>query len=569
MRTRLCTAHASRRPTACPAHTPLRTPTRGLRALRFATLLPLAALGAVACGSEPPVTEDPLRVTTDLGEVRGRLKGEVVVFDGIPYAAPPVGELRFRSPRPAEPWAGLRDATRPGSACPQAPHAFTGFPGSAEEDCLYLNVTMPRDARPGASRPVMVWIHGGAFVEGFGHGYDATDLATAGDVVVVTLNYRLGSLAFLSHPALHEGSEHGTSGNLAIEDQQAALRWVQRNAEAFGGDPARVTLFGESAGATSVSLQLLSPDARGLFAQAIAQSGSAMVSWPEDTLPPSAFGQQRPLSPGALEAAWQPLVSALGCDDPATVASCLRALPVSAFLEAQAAGNHGAPLLPAFESALLPRTPREAFSSGAYLQVPMISGQTRDEASWAIALLYDLAGKPITPEQYVALVEEHFKGHATEVLTHYPLTAYASPSKAWSAIQSDLVSSCHTLAVNRFLAANAPTYTYDFADPDAPPFIPIPGVPRGPAHGADLPFLFPASFDPSFTPAQEKLSEQMLRYWVTFAETGHPDAEGAPPWPRFAPAAEATLTLVPAPQGPHPEDFEQVHHCDFWRSISP
>jgi para-nitrobenzyl esterase len=205
-----------------------------------------AAMGSTAVADEP---RDPAVVRVEDGLVRGTVADDHRLFQGIPYAAPPVGERRWGSPRPAEPWDGVRDATEAGSPCAQGGD-FIGDVPSAEEDCLYLNVTTPRSAGSDTDRqlPVMVWIHGGGFMWGSGGIYGAEKLATQGDVVVVTFNYRLGLFGFLAHPALDGGPAEHLSGNLGIEDQQAALRWVRENAAAFGGDPDNVTLFGESAG---------------------------------------------------------------------------------------------------------------------------------------------------------------------------------------------------------------------------------------------------------------------------------------------------------------------------------
>jgi len=240
----------------------------------------VCSLTGAACSPKTQTADTGAIVRTDFGPVRGTVTSEYRTFQGIPYAAPPVGELRWRPPQPPERWSTPRDATTPGSRCPQLASAELGFPGSVDEDCLYLNVITPRSARPGQLRPVMVWVHGGAFLWGAGSDYDARRLAVGGDVVVVTVNYRLGLLGFLGHPSL-EGS-----GNFGLQDQQAALRWVRRNAAAFGGDPGNITVFGESAGALSVCAQLASPASGGLFHRAVMQSGPCMMDWPDNALIP-------------------------------------------------------------------------------------------------------------------------------------------------------------------------------------------------------------------------------------------------------------------------------------------
>src|SRR5690348_11209570 len=256
--------------------------------------LTLTAAGATAARAGTATKDDAPVVTTSDGAVRGAAAGTVNEFLGLPYAAPPTGNLRWRAPQPAAAWTGVRDATTFGPSCPQAPSPFAP-PGPFSEDCLYLNVYTPA-ARPGANRPVLVWIHGGGLVQDGARDYDGTKLAADG-VVVVTINYRLGALGFLAHPAL---ASHGAAGNYGLMDQQAALRWVQRNIARFGGDPGNVTIAGQSAGGLSVLAQMVSPSARGLFQRAIVQSGTFALN-------------QRPLA--TAEAAGEKYASAVGIQD--------------------------------------------------------------------------------------------------------------------------------------------------------------------------------------------------------------------------------------------------------------
>lgn len=228
----------------------------------------LLTLG-VPAEAQPPPGRTQLRL--DSGWVRGEARDDVVAFSGIPYAAPPVGDRRLAPPAAPSPWTGVRDATRPSPSCPQ-PGGFgeDGVQVAGQEDCLYLDAVVPRDA--GERRlPVLVWLHGGAMISGAANQYDGARLASRGDVIVVTANYRLGALGFLSTPALD--AEHTGSGNYGLLDQNAVLRWVRRNATAFGGDPGQVTVAGQSAGSRSICAQLASPAARGLFQRAVLQSG--------------------------------------------------------------------------------------------------------------------------------------------------------------------------------------------------------------------------------------------------------------------------------------------------------
>src|SRR5215471_7966207 len=273
-------------------------------------------------------------VMTDEGAVRGTQTATLREFLGVPYAAPPVGDLRWRPPQPHARWAGVRDATSFGAHCAQGPSAF-GV-ASASEDCLFLNVFAPArrgdDVEHGA--PVMLWIHGGALVVGESDDYDPAMLVARG-VVVVTINYRLGALGFLAHPALAAESARGSSGNFGLLDQQAALRWVRRNIREFGGDGDNVTIFGESAGGLSVHAQLASPLSHGLFARAIDESGAYMPSQP---------------SLATAEAAGSAFAANAGCAS--QTAACLRGLPVATILAKQTGGTTG----PNVDGAILPTT---------------------------------------------------------------------------------------------------------------------------------------------------------------------------------------------------------------------
>jgi para-nitrobenzyl esterase len=342
--------------------------------------------------------EDAVLVRTDKGPVRGMVSGESRQFSGIPYAAPPVGELRWGSPQPARSWTTPRDATRPGPACAPNPN----LPGQPfGEDCLYLNVTTPRDAG-GRRLPVMVFVHGGAFQFGAGHGYRPSDMAVGGQVVVVTVNYRLGVFGFLTHPALDGGSARHRSGNFGLEDQQAALGWVQRNAGAFGGDPRKVTVFGQSSGARSVCAQLVAPAAAGLFARAILQSEPCtMTDWPQPngTPDPNPPGFPRPRAKAVAHGL--AVAEQLGCADPATAAGCLRALPPSTLFERPP--DFG--FAPVFGGGgVVPVDPAEAVAAGRFTKVPVLHGITRDEYRLNDALAEAFGQPPLTEPEYVRRV---------------------------------------------------------------------------------------------------------------------------------------------------------------------
>ena len=295
-------------------------------------------------------------VRTDKGLVRGVENGGAREFLGIPYAAPPVGPLRWRPPQPAARWRGIRDAGKPGNVCAQNGSVATGVPvTSTAEDCLYLNVYTPATSsfRP---RPVMVWIHGGGFTGGAGSVYDGGPLAVTGNAVVVTINYRLGPFGFLALPSLDAESPGGSSGDYGLEDQQAALRWVRRNARAFGGDPRNVTIFGQSAGGESVCDNMASPTATGLFAHAITESGC---------LQPLQNQQQAEHHDASFAAQ-------LGCTSAATAAACLRGKPVTSLLAA--AGGVPDGWAPVVGGAALPLQQATAFATGRYTAHPAAPG---------------------------------------------------------------------------------------------------------------------------------------------------------------------------------------------------
>ena len=325
----------------------------------------------------PAPQSDTSLVQTAAGTVRGKVEWDHRLFADIPYAAPPVGPLRFRSPAPAQPWEGIRDATEPGPRCIQDPGADPEFGKQSDEDCLNLNVWTP--AMKGSPRPVMVWIHGGSFTGGTGKTYDGRWLVSRGDVIVVTINYRLGTLGFLAHPAL---GPPGDVGNYGLQDQQAALRWVRDNIANFGGDPAKVTVAGESAGGMSVCDHLVAPGSKGLFRAAIIQSAPCGA---QADLPTA---EQRSVD----------YATKAGCGDPATAADCLRALPLDKLREPVTFYNIGDDALPGpvTGSAALPVDPVTAMAENNAARVPVPcrppAGRTRPWPNWRTG-----AGRPARP----------------------------------------------------------------------------------------------------------------------------------------------------------------------------
>ncbi|MFZ3474564.1 carboxylesterase/lipase family protein [Streptomyces sp. 4.24] len=508
-------------------------------------------------------------VETDRGPVRGRESAGVRTFEGVPYAAPPTGPLRWRPPEPAARWAGVRDAGAPGARCVQLPAVGPGGP-SGSEDCLFLNVTAPAPAREGegerpgpggerARRPVMVWFHGGGFMNGAGDLYRPGRLAATGGVVVVTVNYRLGIFGLFGHPAL------GGAPDLALADQQAALHWVRANAARFGGDPGSVTVFGESAGGLSVCAHLTSPASAGLFHRAIAQSGSCSLVVPPRSLL-ATLGAYEPFVPQERTVADGIAAAArLGCGRPSDeeVLRCLRGLAPEVLATPElmlrfSGVSHG--------TALLPVEPRRALERGEFHRVPVVQGSTLDE--FRIFLGQTLAAYPIPDAAaYRARLRASFGAAAGRIEAAYPVSGHPTPALAFAAALSDASFLCPQLRDSRALARHVPTYDYRFDDREAPDFTglpPVAGFPYGASHGFELPYLFDTGL-PLAAP-QRALSERMIRHWTRFAETGDPNPpDSGPRWPR----SPAVLSLAPGPRGIRTVNAAAEHHCALWDLIGP
>lgn len=479
-------------------------------------------------------------VKTGYGNVRG-VQGEgCTVFRGIPFAAPPVGERRFKPPEPPQPWGDL-DASAFGPASLQArPQpgggVFAGAFGAGElpigEDCLYLNVWTP--AEPGESLPVMVWIHGGAFVIGTGSSpmYDATALATQGRVVVVTINYRLGISGFLYVPELG-------SANFGTQDQIAALRFVQREISAFGGDPDNVTVFGESAGGKSVETLLAAPGASGLFKNAIVQSTYA------------ASMDEAPHREAAAE-----LLDILECR--ADQCDKLRSLSADALVEAQgrwqakrAAAGGGLTrggLTPVRDGEVLPEHPVDALALGSAAGVATVIGTTRDEARLFGAAMPDLAkmNEDALKERLRILTRWNPEtvAEAIEVYrTAREGVLPTGPSDIWFAIQSDYTFRHHSTRVAAAQARRAPTWMYLFSWES-----PLNGGSLGSCHALEIPFVFANMDGPLGALAgngaeARALSEKMQGAWLALAHLGRPEQAMLPPWPSYDERERMTMVF--------------------------
>ncbi|HJL00411.1 MAG TPA: carboxylesterase family protein [Polyangiaceae bacterium LLY-WYZ-15_(1-7)] len=497
------------------------TPDAGLDASSPDATSPDAMPGADAGppgDAGPPPIEGPTALTEG-GALVGALEDGVRVWRGIPYAAPPVGELRFRPPRPHPGWEGWREATANGPICPQRERDGTAPVG--EEDCLTLQVFAPASEGP---HPVMVWIHGGGFVQGAGSLplYDGHALVQRGDVVVVTLNYRVGALGFLASEELVAESEAGVAGNMGLRDQVLALEWVRRNIGAFGGDPDAVTIFGESAGGVSVCALLGAPAAEGLFDRAIVQSGGGCYGWP--LLDGTTLTE--PVS--ALERGAE-ITAAAGCADEADPLACLRALDAEALVEATwmaSSSGLGLPDVgPTVDGDLLPAETWDRFGDGSAPDKPILIGSNADEAKTFVAAV------PVpTAMAYEDLVRRTVPLFADELLALYPASDFASPKAAYEALYSDLAFIC---PANAFAAqaagGSAPSRAYHFTHT-------LTGAAAlGAFHGLEIFYVFDNLAElPRYTPvpADAALVTTMQDAWLAFARGEDPAG-----WPAFDPAA--------------------------------
>ncbi|HKT04531.1 MAG TPA: carboxylesterase family protein [Rugosimonospora sp.] len=516
-------------------------------------VLPVLIAMLVAGGAVLPASASLLgdQVTIDTGAVRGTVTLDHRAFLGIPFAASTAGQGRFRPPQPVPPWTGTRDATASGPGCAQTP-----LPSS--EDCLTIDVYTP-PAWSGGNLPVMFWIYGGGYAFGSSGGYDPAPLLKQ-NVIVAIANYRVGPFGFLSLPGLDAESATGTSGNYGLMDQQAGLRWVQRNIGAFGGNPHDVTIFGESAGGNSVCQQVASPQSAGLFQRAIVQSGSCAGKNGLSTVPKAEMQQRS-----------RALAQELGCTDPATEVACLRALPQDRLLSSKTLQfNLNLTWAPSVDGVIEPRALDQAWRAGAYQKVPLMIGGTHDEGRTFVALLdHALKLAPVGAAGYQSWVRTTFGANADAVLAKYPLSVFASPDLAKATVLTDSNFSCPLqLSLNEATASGATVYTFELADADPPLAGADPLMPLGNFHGSDVLYLFnslqgiPSVRDT----AQQSLSNQMVLAWTTFARTGQPGAIGALDWPVWTPADPRTVELDSAGNR-LANDVAAAHSCAFWAPI--
>ncbi|WP_298165721.1 carboxylesterase family protein [Novosphingobium sp.] len=494
-------------------------------------------------------------VTTASGKVEGFVRNGALEFRGIPYAAPVAGDARWSMPQPAAVWTGVLPAMHFGGACPQAAR-YGLTERSDEENCLTLNISRPT-AKTATKRPVLVWLHGGAFVGGAASLYRLDRLAQGLDAVIVSVNYRLGVFGFMAPPAGTTGAGHV----LGLEDQRLALRWVKANIAAFGGDPENITLAGESAGAASVCMHLQAPEqTKGLFHRAIIQSASC--STPLRTLPQA-------------EAFAAKVAREAGCPDLA----CLKAIDPQALIAAgaKAASGELVAFAPFTGGPTQPSATMAALQSGQFLRVPVLNGFTRDEMRLYVG--YDVqGGAKVTPETYPTAVRALYGDKADKVLARYPLKPGEHPAETLGSLMTDFmpglgITHCLEIESGRLLAAHTPVFQWEYADRTAPsrgvsiPISPEPGFNLGAVHSAELNALFPnfsntaAMTAPDLAPASQALADVIVTTWAAFMRS-NPTAQE---WPATRPGS--VMRFEPA--GIRPVDAWAEYHCDFWRAEYP
>ncbi|MEN8651314.1 carboxylesterase family protein [Streptomyces sp. 21So2-11] len=508
----------------------------------MALLVPVAP--ASAAPSERSQTS-PL-VTIAQGGLRGQSRGQAQEFLGIPYAAPPVGDLRFRPSQTPKRWSEVRDATRQAPACLQFSPFGLRDPQAASEDCLYLDVYRPRGAHAGTRLPVVFWMHGGAYSQGTGTQFGGRTMAESTNTIVVTINYRLGQLGYLTLPELTTDNAL-RSGSWGLMDQIAALKWTRQNIAAFGGNPGNVTISGQSAGSGSVCAMLASPRAAGMFSRAILQSGPCTLLRSPDR--------------ARAERESRAFAAQAGCPGAEAIAACLRAASGSDLVgAARTLPTSG----PAVGDRLLPVQPSQALESGEWNKVPILIGSTRAEGRMFVA-----ATQPyLTAQQYTAQLKSSYGAAADRVLERYPLSDYDSPYLALSAVLTDSTFACHTYGSAQVLSRQVPTYAYEFDDPASPTLYGarVPGLDQSNAHSAELAYLHDFTMgDRPLTPAQAALANRMKRYWAAFARYGTPVVAGQTPW---APTSRqhTVLTLNPKADAPS-TTFAADRQCSFWKGL--
>jgi para-nitrobenzyl esterase len=507
-----------------------------------AAIISVAILTATSF-AQSAATADPV-VRLDAGVVSGLSGWKTAAYLGIPFAAPPVGVKRWIAPAAVRPWTGVRDATHLAAAC--ATVGFGDGPRNTNEDCLYLNVYAPLNAKRGDTLPVMVFFHGGGNLSGSPLIYDGARMAEVTHAVVVIPAYRLGVFSSLVLPSAGDNG-----GTLILQDNLAALHWVQRNAAAFGGNPRDVTISGESSGGTNVCNLLAAPSAARLFRQAIIQSGSCSGN---------GFGS---VSLATMQAASKAFATSVGCtsNDPEP---CLRAKPAGELMDAWKARSGTA-----YGTTLLPLDPVIAFKTGRINKVPLLIGFNRDEW-WP----FEHGLVPLTPDGLQKQFASTFGDRAAAVAALYPEANFPHREYALGAAVGDALIICPSLEIANALAARVPVSVYEFADRTVPPFKSLnpanaqprpPGYSGGAGHTSELQYLYAyQAAEGPLNATQRRLGDEMIQHWVAF------NRATPPVWPPYT-AARPVVTQIGA-DGIHfvpKTNVAEEHHCGYWKTAGP
>jgi len=479
----------------------------------------------------PLAAQEPKPVLTDKGPVQGTVEDGITIYKGIPFAAPPLGDLRWRAPQPHAKWAEPLKTDKFAPACMQTPIVMPALGLDAvevNEDCLYLNVWTPAKT-PRDKVPVMVWIYGGGFTIGATSmkQYDGTNLAKKG-VVLVSIAYRVGTLGFLAHPELTK-EQGGHSGNYGLLDQIAGLQWVKKNIAAFGGDPRRITIFGESAGGISVSMLSASPLAKGLFTGAISESGG--------NFGPESHGNEggtNMVSLATAEKNGSSFVGRLG----ATSIADARKKPAADILKAQPAGlGNGGSSWPIFDGYVLLGDQYKLYEAGKYNDTPILVGTNADEGALFVAAT--------TSAAYQKQVKDGYSEYADKIFAAYPGDTEANALRSARDMSRDTLFAWPTWAWARLQSKTGKGKVYVYYFNHRPPY---PNQPQfkdwGAAHGSEISYVF-GNFTSAMPPGDtdKAVSEQLSTYWTNFAKTGKPNGSGLPNWPAFTDANQQAMEL--------------------------
>lgn len=522
--------------------------------MRLTSILAQCAL-AVAASALQLAHAAPI-LNTDQGLAQGIASNGVSRFLGLPFAAPPIGHLRWRAPQAPAAWSGVRDATQFANTCTQEASPYGAR--AETEDCLYLNIYQPDNAS-GQPLPVMVWLHGGGYVLGAGSAYDGAALAKAAKAVVVTTNYRLGVFGYMSLPGMQA---EDSAANYGIQDQQAALRWVKQHASRMGGDPDKVTIFGQSAGGNSVCLHVLSPRSSGLFQRAISQSG------------PCVLLRNVPLS--QITAQSEALSQTMGCPNGPGQLACMRQKTTAELMNATPPNldiiNAKPEWVPAIDGVILPQAADKLARSGRINRVPVMFGNDHDEGRLFVALSYHIPlQRAVTAAEFTSAMNLMVGPTLAPLFTNvlYSPTKYGSIDKALAATVTDNFYACSALSDVKSLSRHTKAYSFEFNDQNAPS-APNPFMPWNAYHSAELAYLFQGETpSPIFTPAQQALADQMVQYWANFAAKGDPNGPGLPHWAEFNRLSAPVQNLEPGAVGTRSwGHFEQDHQCAVWDAFN-